>query len=140
MAIRGKPFEPGNKVGRGRPRGSRNKTTILAQQLLDQHAEPLIKKCIVMALQGDTKAMQLCLDRIVPARRELPVRMGTIPTRTPAELAEASQALTQRVTGGQLTPTQGKAFAEVLDLRRQVIETHDIDKRVRAMEERQCAA
>jgi Family of unknown function (DUF5681) len=137
MAIRGKPFEPGNKLGRGRPPGSRNKTTLLAQQLLDTHAESLIKKCIVMAMQGDTKAMQLCIDRIVPTRRELPVRIGTLPTRTAAELDVASETLTQKVTAGELTPTQGQAFAAMLDQRRQVIETQNLDQRLRAVEAQQ---
>ena len=137
MAIRGKPFEPGNRLGRGRPRGSRNKTTVMAQELLDSHAEPLVRKCMVMAMQGDVKALQLCLDRILPARRELPVRIGKVSTRTAAELANASELVTQKAIAGQITPVQGQAFAELFDRRRQVIETQDIDQRLRSIETQQ---
>jgi hypothetical protein len=137
MAIRGKPFEPGNKLGRGRPRGSRNKSTLMAQHLLDDHAESIVRKCIVMALQGNPKALQLCMDRVLPPRRELPVTFGKVPTRTTSELADASELLTQKVTAGELTPAQGRILAEVFDQRRSVLETHDIDQRVRALEELQ---
>ena len=134
---RGKPFEPGNKIGRGRPRGSRNKATLLAQELLDSYSKPLIRKCIMMAMEGDATAMRLCMERLVPARRELPVKIGKLPTRTAEDLAKASETLTQKVTAGELTPGQGQAFAEVFNRRREVILTHDIDQRVRAMEAQQ---
>jgi hypothetical protein len=134
MSVRGKPFEPGNKIGRGRPRGSRNKTTQLAQELLDSHAESLVRKCLVMALQGDPKTMQICMDRILPARRELPVRIGKLPTRTAAELAKASELVMRKVAAGKLTVAQGQAFAELIDRRRQVIETHDFEQRLQQAE------
>jgi len=53
MATRGRPFEPGNKLGRGRPRGSRNKTTLVAGELLHSYALALMRKAIALALQGD---------------------------------------------------------------------------------------
>lgn len=137
MPGKGKQFEPGNQLGRGRPRGSRNRATLMAQELLDNHAEPLIRKCLVSALQGDSKAMQLCLERILPARRELPLKIGKLPLGTAAELSRASEAITQKVATGQLTPSQGQAMAELIERRRKVIETENIDRRLQALEERQ---
>lgn len=134
---RGKPFEPGNKIGRGRPRGSRNRSTLLAQELLNSYSDRLIRKCILMAMNGDPTAMRLCMDRILPPRRELPVKIGKLPTRTAEELFKASETLTQKVTAGELTPGQGQAFAELLARRGEVIVTHDIDQRVRAIEAQQ---
>jgi hypothetical protein len=34
--VRGRPFEPGNKLGRGRPKGSRNKAKSPGQDLLQE--------------------------------------------------------------------------------------------------------
>jgi hypothetical protein len=137
MPGRGKPFEPGNKLGRGRPRGRRNKTTVMAQQLLDSHAESLARKCLVSALQGDSKAMHLCLDRVLPARRELPVKIGKLPLGTAAELSQASELVTQKVAAGQLTASQGHAIAELIERRRKVLETEDLDRRLQALEGKQ---
>ena len=66
-----KPGQSGNPAGR--PPGSRNKTTLLAQGLLDSNAEALIKKLIQMALEGDTAAMRLAIERILPPRKDLPL-------------------------------------------------------------------
>jgi len=124
-------------MGRGRPRGSRNKTSTLAQELLDSYSEPLIRKCIMMAMHGDTTAMRLCMERILPSRRELPVKIGKLSTRTAEELAKASETVIEKVTAGELTPGQGQAFAEVFNRRREVLLTSDIDQRLRAMEAQQ---
>ena len=72
---RGRPFPPGNRFGRGRPKGSRNKRSAQAQEILDQYSESLIKKCIAQGLAGDTRALGLCMERILPALREPGVRL-----------------------------------------------------------------
>ena len=38
---RGKPFAPGNRAGKGRPPGSRNKTTLMLEQVLDGEGEAI---------------------------------------------------------------------------------------------------
>jgi hypothetical protein len=90
-----------------------------------------------MAMQGDGNAMRLCIDRIIPARRELPVKIGKLSIRTAEDLTKASETLTQKVAAGELTPGQGQAFAELFARRSEVIVTHDLDQRVRAMEAQQ---
>jgi len=134
MATRGRPFEPGNKCGRGRPRGSRNKTSAAAQDLLEKYAEPVTKKCIAQALQGNPKSMQLCMDRIVPSRRELPVKIGPMPTQTLADVSQASELVIRKVASGLITPTQGQALAELIEGRRRVLETQELSERLGALE------
>ena len=58
-------FEPGQSGNpSGRPRGSRNATTLALEALLDGQAEALTQKAIDLALTGDMAALRLCLDRI----------------------------------------------------------------------------
>ena len=47
---RAQTFEPGNTMGRGRPKGSRNKSKSPGQDLFDEYAEHLIRKGIALAL------------------------------------------------------------------------------------------
>jgi uncharacterized protein DUF5681 len=54
----------------GRPPGSRNKATLLIEQLLDNDAKSIVEKAIELAKAGDGTALRLCLDRIVPARKD----------------------------------------------------------------------
>jgi hypothetical protein len=72
---RGRPFPRGVSGNpRGRPAGPRNAATTIAEQLLDGEADALTRKAIERAKQGDVVALRLCLDRILPPRRERPVR------------------------------------------------------------------
>jgi hypothetical protein len=41
--------------------------------LLDGESDAITRECIEMALAGDVTAMRLCMERIVPARRDEPV-------------------------------------------------------------------
>jgi hypothetical protein len=58
----------------GRPRGSRNKASLRMQEMLEQRAEELVNKLVAMAIAGNIGALRLCLDRLVPARRDEPTR------------------------------------------------------------------
>ena len=133
---RGRPFEVGNKFGRGRPRGSRNKTTLAAKELLESYAEPIMRKVLHGALQGDPRMLQICMDRLIPVRRELPLKMSKLPLGTADDLSQASEMITQKVIAGQLTPSQGHGLAELIERHRKVIETKDLEQRVRQLEER----
>ena len=71
---RGRPFPKGRSGNpQGRPPGARNAATVIAEQLLDGEAEALTRKAIDKAKEGDMTALRLCLDRVVPPRRERPV-------------------------------------------------------------------
>ncbi len=52
------------------------------ETLLDGQAEALTQKAIDLALAGDMAALRLCLDRILPPRKDRPVsiEMPTIDT------------------------------------------------------------
>ena len=133
MAVRGRPFQPGNKAGRGRPRGSRNKATLMAQALLDAHSEALIKKCLHMALTGDAAAMRLYIERLLP-RRELPVSVAPMRGGTAAQIAQTLDVLLKNVSSGQLTPTEAQTLASILEHRRRAIETEEHEARLRTLE------
>jgi hypothetical protein len=54
-------FSPGNS---GRPHGSRNKATLAIEGLLEGRAEALPQTAMTKALEGDSVALRLCMDRI----------------------------------------------------------------------------
>src|ERR1700730_35639 len=132
--MRGRPFQLGNKFGRGRPRGSGNKVSRVCQDTLNSHAENLIKKCVLQALQGNTTAMRLCIERLMPARRQRTLQFKLPPIKTIDNVAAASESVVSGVARGQLTPAEGQSFSAMLDDRRRVIETQDQEPRVRAPE------
>src|SRR5580693_10072181 len=131
----GRPFEPGNKFGRGRPRGSRNKRSLLALQLLDSHAESVVRKALVDAMKGDAQLLRALLGHILPRRRDAPVKTGPLPVHTAEELAQSSEAVFERAVSGQITLQEAQEFSALIEDRRRVMETRDLDARLRALEE-----
>ncbi len=63
----------GKREGAGRPRGSRNKATLALQCLFEDEAELIGRKAVELAKQGDMQAIKLVLERIMPARKDMPV-------------------------------------------------------------------
>lgn len=49
----------------GRPKGIPDKRTQM-RELFEPHAEALIDKAVQLALAGDTTALRMCLERIIP--------------------------------------------------------------------------
>jgi hypothetical protein len=102
----GGTFAPGNSFGEGRPRGSRNKVTEAIEALLAGEHEKLTHAVIDKALEGDTTALRLCLDRLAPLRKDAPVSFTLPPIRTAADAIEASSALLAAVAAGEVTPDE----------------------------------
>ena len=127
-------FQKGNTRGRGRPQGCRNKATIALQELLDGHGESITKKCALMALQGDPGAMRLCMERLIPPRKDHAVSFHLPPVTTAAEVAGAVSLILTEVSRGQLTPEEGDLIANILEGRRRVIETAEHEARILALE------
>ena len=132
---RGRPFQPGNSVGQGRPKGSRNKVTLLVQQLLGAHAEAIIRKVLIQALQGDRYLLRLCVERICPPVREAPVRIHLGPTNTAAEIDGASQSVLRAVAKGRITPADGETLTKMLESRINAIKSAEFEARLARLEE-----
>src|ERR1700687_3174573 len=91
---RGRPFQKGQSGNpAGRPRGSRNRKTLAARELLEGEAGALTRKAIEMALSGDAGAMRACLDRIIAPRRDPEVRFDLPPIRDAGDIAGAMAAV-----------------------------------------------
>lgn len=134
---RGRPFKKGRSGNpAGRPQGSRNKVTLAVENLLDGQAEALTQKAVDMALDGDTTALRLCLERLCPPRKDRPVSFDLPAIETSSDAITAMAALVTAVAEGNVTPTEAQTVAAVIEVQRRVIETEDHERRLRALEER----
>jgi Family of unknown function (DUF5681) len=100
----------------GRPRGSRNRTTILMQGLLAERAEAIGRKVIQLAEDGDMAAIRICVDRLAPAPRDEPVDIKLPPLEKPADSVAAAATIVAGVAAGDLTPSQAAQLAKVIDV------------------------
>ena len=128
-------FQPGVSGNpTGKPKGARNKTTLAVETLFDGEAETLTRKAIELAKEGDMVALRLCLDRIVPAKKDAPVAFELPALESAADAAKAAGAILEAVAIGDLTPSEGTAVAGLVETFRRTLETEEIEDRIRALE------
>src|SRR5262245_47848151 len=120
----GRPFQrgqSGNPAGM-RP-GTRHRATMLAEKLMGDDIESVVRAVVKAAKDGDMTAARLVLDRIAPPRRASPVLFSLPPVETVADVTKALGSVLARVARGELTPDEGIMIAGLLDAKRKAIET-----------------
>jgi hypothetical protein len=134
MSSHGVPFQPGNHFGRGRPKGSRNKSTLTAQGIFAQHADSIVRKCIADALRGDARAMDRCIERVMAPQKESLVKLKIPSITTISGATDALSTLLQASAAGKLTPSDAAKLAEIVGDSCGIIATLEHENRLQALE------
>jgi hypothetical protein len=129
--MRGRPFRAGNP---GRPKGSRNTTTLALESMLDGQAEALTQKAIKLALDGDLTALRICLDRILPPRKDRPVTFTLPPIACASDAAQASAASVAAVSRGEITPSEAVDIGRLLETYVRTLEITELEQRLNKLE------
>jgi hypothetical protein len=126
---------------KGRPKGSRNRVTILADQLFDEKlfgddnkAEAIITKAIEMAQAGDTACMRLVFERIAPVRKDRPVYFELPKMAEAKDAVTASAAIVAAVAAGELTPAEAGELAKVVDGYARTLQAVEFEVRLSKLE------
>lgn len=120
----------------GKPKGARHKTTLAMEALLDGEAEKLTRMAIDTALAGDTVALRLCLDRVLPPRKDRPISFALPKIESAADAVSAVAAILRAVADGEVTPGEGGEAARLIETFLKTVETADLDERLRRLEDR----
>jgi hypothetical protein len=113
---RGRPFKKGRSGNpAGKPKGARHRATLAAETLFDGEAEQLTRKAIEIALAGDPIALRLCIDRILPPRRERPLRFALPKLRTVADAGAAMASILAAVASGSTCLAEASELAKLVD-------------------------
>ena len=113
----------------GRPRGSRNRATLMAEALLEAAAGILVQKGIENAISGDPVTLRFCLARIIAPCRSSPVELDLPPLDTQSDLAQAIAAVGKAVAEGEITPAEASQFAALIDTANRAIQAREYEYR-----------
>ena len=134
-------FQPGQSGNpAGRPKGARNRATVALEAILDQDAESIVRKAIEMAQDGDSAALRLCLERLLPPRKDRHITFPLPAIDTAADVVKATNAMLQAVANGDLTPSEAAELGKLVTAHVEAIKATDHEERLRAIEERANAA
>jgi hypothetical protein len=129
--IRGRPFQRGNP---GRPRGSKNRTTRLLEELVAGEGEKLAQKVVELALAGNVKCLELCLDRLMPRRTGRPIDFTLPAVKEGQDVVVAMAAITTAVNDGSLTAEEAGQLVHTLNSYAKALEIYDFAPRIAALE------
>lgn len=132
---RGRPFPKGTSGNpAGKPKGTRHKATQAALTLLEGEGEALTRKAVELALAGDTTALRLCLERLIPPRKERHVSVELPSVSTVADLGQVTSALLEAAGQGVITPGEAQALGSLVEAHRKALELGEIERRIAALE------
>lgn len=129
------PFKTGQSGNpTGKPKGAKDKRTEL-RELLKPHAPELVEKVVQMAKDGDTAALRICIDRLIP-----PIKAAEEPVRLEGfdgTLSEQGQSILRAMGEGKLASSQAATLLQALAAQTRIIEAEELERRVRALEQNQ---
>lgn len=134
----GRPWQPGQSGNpAGRPKGARHKATLAVEALLDGEAERLTRRAVELALEGDTTALRLCLERLAPPRRERPVMVELPEIGSAADASRALAVIIAATAEGNLVPGEAAELARLVEGYVKAVEATEFEARLSALEARE---
>lgn len=127
-----KKGQSGNPAGKRK--GSRNRASRVLDELMDGEAEAITRTAIDQAKEGNPVALRLCMERIMPARKDRPIAFALPPIEKTEDLTKATAALLAAVAQGDLTPSEAAELGKLVDAHVRAIEVTDLHERLSRIE------
>ena len=124
------------KGNSGRPKGARNRKTLAIESLLEGQGEALTQTAISKALEGDSVALRLCIDRIMPAPKDKRIKVQLPSISSPRDLLKAASDVMISVQSGELTPLEGEKVMALLERFQKLFVSVDLVERIEAIEQK----
>src|ERR1700739_1811209 len=100
-------FQPGQSGNpNGRPPGSRNKKTLIAEEVLTAKAHETVHEIIRSAQVNDRTAMRLCMERLAPTGIDEPIELDLPSIEGPDDLIAAAGVIIKACGDGTISPRQ----------------------------------
>ena len=94
------------------------------ESLLEGEGEALTRKAIELAKAGDMAALRLCLERILPARKDRPVQFELPPVNNSAGA----------VATGEITPGEAFEVSRIIEAFTETLKVNELEFRIAALE------
>jgi hypothetical protein len=104
--------------------------------LLKNEEQPLTRRAIEAAMNGNVQMMQFCLSRILPPPpRDEPVRLDGMPVCVDMTSSkDLSLYVLQKLADGKLTPSQANAISGIVERHIRCLQVTDLEHRLSLIE------
>ena len=130
-----KPGQSGNPSGR--PKGARHKISLLAERLMSDDVEGVVKSVVTAAKNGDMTAARLILERVSPPRKDTPISIELPEIKVMDDVAKAMLVVVQAAANAEIGLSEADSLTRLIQGYGASLEMSELAKRVEALEERQ---
>jgi hypothetical protein len=119
----------------GRKQGSRNKVTITAANILESQAAAISETAVGMALDGDRSMIKMVLERVVPVKKSVPIRLPDMPkVNSVADASKLTGFVLTSIAEGELSPVDGEVISRSCQRHLQALQVSDLEQRLVELE------
>jgi len=119
---------------KGKPKGSRNKSSLAAEALLEGSLEKICRRIEEEALNGNMHAAKMILERFLPPRKDRLIRIDLPEIKDYVDVLSASNCVLTAVCKGEISPSEGEALARAIAAHAQILEASELEQRVQIIE------
>ncbi len=136
------PFQAGQSGNpAGRPRGARNKTTLLVAEVLADNAQAIVRRLIDQAQAGNPASMAMLARSLLPRPKGEPIHIDLPELEKASDAPTAIAAIYAAVCAGALVPADGNALIRMVEAFLRVIQkTGNAERRPEMEQTAQLAA
>jgi hypothetical protein len=121
----------------GNPYGGGSRAAIEARKRIAERAQELVDMAIGLALQGDTTALRMCLDRLSPPLKPAADTIEVAGLAEAPDMKAKAERILAAVAAGELGPDAGTQLIQALAGLAQLTELADLKQRLEQLEEQQ---
>jgi hypothetical protein len=101
---------------------------------LEEKAEELVNTAVTLAMAGNVGAFRLCLERLLPARKNEPLLCEMPPLAKAADAVAAIAGIASAAVAGDVTADEAAKVAKVISLYVNTLEAHEFEGRLAQLE------
>lgn len=98
--------------------------------------EAITRKTIENALNGDMTAIKLCIEMLIPLRKDGPICFDLTEMKSADDSAKAMASILRTLANGDITPNEASSVARIIEAYRKTLETAELEDRLEALEQK----
>jgi hypothetical protein len=106
------------------------------EAIIEKDGAALIKQLVSRAKSGDSAALRMCIDRLLPLQERAINLVGLPRVASMADLPKAVGFIVEAMASGGVKPSEGNALITALGGLRTAFEAGELIERIRIIEER----
>ena len=118
----------------GRVTGTRNRATMIMEQLFDGASSDVSKEALAQAMNGDGATLRLIIRSLIGARRHRASSFTLPPLSNAADVAPAIAAIAAAAAEGAISTAEACEMSQVVERYIRALAAEEIENRLRRLE------